>query len=84
MTFRKSLLVAALSIAGLTLLGCAQTPPPAPAQPQAPAAAPAPKLAADILRNLLRDSRSMLVLVKGRMSRRNSHAHSTPDTPHGI
>jgi hypothetical protein len=48
------------------------------------ATAPAPKLAADILRNLLRDSRSMLVLVKGRMSRRNSHAHSTPDTPHGI
>jgi rhodanese-related sulfurtransferase len=42
MKIRKSLLVAALSIAGLTLFGCAQTPPPAPAQPQASAAAPAP------------------------------------------
>jgi rhodanese-related sulfurtransferase len=41
MKFRKSVLVVALSITGLSLFGCAQTPP-APAQPQAPAAAPAP------------------------------------------
>jgi hypothetical protein len=48
------------------------------------ATAPAPKLAAEILRNLLRDSRSMVMLLGSRMSRRNNNAHSTPDTPHGI
>jgi hypothetical protein len=36
------------------------------------------------LRNLLRESRSMLMPVGSRVPRRNSHAHSTPDTPPGI
>jgi hypothetical protein len=48
------------------------------------ATAPAPKLAAEILRNLLRESCSIVVPVGCRMARRNNHAHSTPHTPHGI
>jgi len=42
MKFRKSLLAATLTIAGFTLFGCAQTPPPAPMAAPAPAAAAAP------------------------------------------
>jgi rhodanese-related sulfurtransferase len=42
MRFRKTLIGASFAIAGMSLLGCAQTPPPAPATPPASTAAPAP------------------------------------------
>jgi rhodanese-related sulfurtransferase len=42
MRLRTTLFATSLAITGLTLLGCAQTPPPPPAAPPAPAAAPAP------------------------------------------
>ena len=48
------------------------------------ATAPAPMPAAEILRNLLRESCFIVVLVGCRRARRNNHAHSTPHTPHGI
>lgn len=42
MKLRKTLIAASFAVAGLSFLGCAQTPPPAPAPAQPPAAAAAP------------------------------------------